>query len=196
MEKNSVFLSIVVGCKAVVFEYLMVSFAGKRKGMFCPKCSAQNKLEQKFCRNCGQSLSAVRMALEGRIDEAVETLEKDFDKLSSGAVTLLIFAIIALVVSFFTGFNSVTINLILGLLIAGPMIYKGMRRLDRSIKLLNPKQQPPESSQPQAAPAELNQPSFDSAVSAAVPDTDPMLVPPNPTSITEETTQNLKRYNT
>ena len=33
--------------------------------MFCPRCSSQNRLEQKFCRSCGLSLSSVRLAVEG-----------------------------------------------------------------------------------------------------------------------------------
>lgn len=160
--------------------------------MFCPKCGAQNKIEQKFCRNCGQSLPAVRMAEEERIDEAVATLEKDFDKLSTGAVTLLIFAIIALAISFFTRFDSTTINLILGLLIAGPMIYRGMKRLDRSIKLLDPGHQSQEKSLPHSAQNRLDQPHSDLDESPEVPDTDPMLLHPGSISVTEESTQLLK----
>ncbi len=159
--------------------------------MFCPKCGAQNKIEQKFCRNCGQSLSAVRMALEGRIDEAIATLEKDFDRLSSGAVTLLIFAIIALAISFFS-FDSTTINLILGLLIAGPMIYRGMKRLDRTIKLLDPNHQTQEKSLPQTDQKLLDQPHSVEAEFQKVPDTDPMLLHPGSISVTEESTQLLK----
>ncbi len=160
--------------------------------MFCPKCGAQNKIEQKFCRNCGQSLPAVRMALEGRIDAAVATMEKDFDKLSTGAVTLLIFAIIALAISFFTRFDSTTINLILGLLIAGPMIYRGMKRLDRSIKLLDPGHQSQEKSLLYSAQNRLDQPYSDLAEFPQVPDTDPMLLHPGSISVTEESTQLLK----
>jgi hypothetical protein len=159
--------------------------------MFCPKCGAQNRIEQKFCRSCGQSLVSVQMALEGRIDEAVATLEKDLEKLSGGALTLAIFAVIALIASFFSGFGTVTINLALGLLIAGPMIYKGLIRLDRSIKLLD-----------QKAPVKIEAPSVQSVLAApeppvaallAVPDTDPLQSHPAPASVTEPTTLQLNR---
>lgn len=162
--------------------------------MFCPKCGAQNKIEQKFCRNCGQSLPAVRMALEGRIDEAVARLEKDFDKLSSGAVTLVIFTIIALAISFFS-FDSTTINLIIGLLIAGPMIYKGIRRLKSSIALLDQKELAQVKKDSSPAPTKLEQGDYSNAALPSAPDTDPILQPPTPVSITEETTHKLKQTN-
>ncbi|MGE0886524.1 MAG: zinc-ribbon domain-containing protein [Blastocatellales bacterium] len=162
--------------------------------MFCPKCGAQNKIEQKFCRNCGQSLPAVRMALEGRIDEAVATLEKDFDKLSSGVVTLVIFTIIALAISFFS-FGSTTINLMLGLLIAGPMIYKGIKRLKSSIALLDQKELAQVKKDSSPAPIKLEQGDYSNAALPPVPDTDPILRAPIPVSITEETTHKLKQPN-
>lgn len=162
--------------------------------MFCPQCGAQNKIEQKFCRNCGQSLPAVRMALEGRIDEAVATLEKDFDKLSSGAVTLMIFTIIALAISFFS-FDSTTINLILGLLIAGPMIYKGIKRLKSSIALLDQKEPAQTKNLSSPAPVTLEQADYSNAALPSALDTDPILQPPTPVSITEGTTHKLKQTN-
>lgn len=158
--------------------------------MFCPKCGAQNRDEQKFCRSCGQSLPAVRMAMEGKIDEATQTLTKDFDKLASGALTLAIFALIALVVSFFSG-GSASVNLILGLLIAGPMIYKGVKRLDRSIKLLNPKEHA--KSLPPTSPAALSQPEAPQAALPSVPDTDPLIVNSPSASVVEHTTFQLKQ---
>ena len=161
--------------------------------MFCPKCGAQNRIEQKFCRSCGQSLSTVRMALEGRIDEVAATLEKDVDKIASGALTLAIFAVIALIASLFTGFGTVTINLIVGLLIAGPAIYKSLVRLERSVKLLNKKGPLPAASLPQAENTALNQAQPANVVLPSVPDTDPLGVSQNPSSVTEHTTFQLKQ---
>ena len=45
--------------------------------MFCPKCAAENDVDKSYCRKCGQPLTAVRLALEGRIDEAIKTVEGD-----------------------------------------------------------------------------------------------------------------------
>ncbi|MGH9798752.1 MAG: zinc-ribbon domain-containing protein [Blastocatellia bacterium] len=158
--------------------------------MFCPKCGAQNKDDQKFCRGCGQSLPAVRMALEGKIEEATQALTKDFDKLASGAVTLIIFASIALAASFFSK-GSAIFNLVLGLLIAAPMIFVGMKRLQNSIKLLDPKEQP--KPLPSSTPAALPQPEAQQVALPSVPDTDPLAVSPGPASVTEHTTFQLKQ---
>jgi hypothetical protein len=45
--------------------------------MYCPKCGIENNLDQKYCRGCGQSLTSVRLALEGRVDEAINVLRKE-----------------------------------------------------------------------------------------------------------------------
>jgi hypothetical protein len=45
--------------------------------MFCPRCGTENDLAQRFCRKCGQSLSSVRLVLEGRVDEATAALETE-----------------------------------------------------------------------------------------------------------------------
>src|SRR5437016_6591544 len=42
--------------------------------MFCPSCATENQTKQKYCRRCGQPLTGVQLALEGRIDEAIKTL--------------------------------------------------------------------------------------------------------------------------
>ena len=44
--------------------------------MFCPRCGTENNLEKRYCRHCGQPLSSVRLALEGRVDLAITTLQK------------------------------------------------------------------------------------------------------------------------
>ncbi|MCI0337255.1 MAG: zinc-ribbon domain-containing protein [Acidobacteria bacterium] len=160
--------------------------------MFCPRCSAQNRPEQKFCRQCGLSLPAVRLALEGKIDEAAATIEKDFSKLASGAVTLGIFALIALISSFFSGFNA-ALNLILGLLIAGPMIYLGLKRLERSIKLIDPKKQAADQIKEPAHLVTLIQSEHKDLALPPVPDTDPLRSSHVPGSVTEQTTLNLEQ---
>jgi len=160
--------------------------------MFCPKCGAQNKAEQKFCRSCGQALSPVRMALEGKIDEVATALAKDREKIAAGALTLVIFVLIALLASFFPG-PSAVINLILGLLIGATITWRGLRRLDRSIKLLDPKEQ----SLPklEAAPTQPALAQAEPAIAAvsAVPDTDPLMTGPAAASVTEHTTLHLNR---
>lgn len=152
--------------------------------MFCPRCGAQNKFENRYCRECGLSLATVRLTLEGRVDEAAARLEKIEGSLTSGAVTLGIFVVIALINFFFdSGKNWIVfINLMLGLLIAGPMIYKGAKRLEWVRKLMDGKAhlQGLESERP----AENFLP--------PVPDTDPLQIQqPMANSVTERTTFNL-----
>jgi hypothetical protein len=45
--------------------------------MFCPECGSENDDARSYCRRCGRSLVAVRLALEGRIDHAIKALEKE-----------------------------------------------------------------------------------------------------------------------
>ena len=155
--------------------------------MFCPRCSAGNKLEQKYCRQCGLPLPAVRLALEGQVGEATAEIKKDYDLLSGGAVTLAIFILVAFVNFFLSSEKNwaVIFNLVLGLLIAAPMIYKGLARLERSIKLIEPQGAPLRPSVNQAAPH---------TPLPAVPDTDPLALRPSaPGSVAEHTTLDLKQ---
>src|SRR5262245_41425543 len=43
--------------------------------MFCPECATENDADKRFCRNCGQELSAVRLALDGRVQAAIKMSE-------------------------------------------------------------------------------------------------------------------------
>ena len=43
--------------------------------MFCPQCGSDNDADKKFCRSCGQSLAAVRLALDGRVEAAIKMSE-------------------------------------------------------------------------------------------------------------------------
>lgn len=162
--------------------------------MYCPRCGAENRSEQKYCRGCGLALPGVRLAMEGRLTPGIDLLKKDYDYLAGGVVTLFIFAFIALVSFFFDSSKnwSVFINLVLGLLIAGPIIYRGLKRVEAAIKRVDPATAPP--------PAEIQSASEPAAMSAAVPDTDPLAahapqqapIPASfPSSVTEDDTQQL-----
>lgn len=72
--------------------------------MFCPRCGTENDLERSYCRTCGQTLSSVRLALEGHVDEAITTLRNEqkisVHRIRLGASTLLILTALA---TLFTG---------------------------------------------------------------------------------------------
>jgi hypothetical protein len=165
--------------------------------MFCPRCSAQNRLEQKFCRNCGLSLSSVRLAVEGKVDEAKAELKRSADNLGPAAWTLGFFILASLGSAFFSKDWGVVIKLVLGALITVGWFYKGFKQAGRALEALEVKEQEQSAdsaiastgqSISEAAPtsqAELSLP--------AVPDTDPIFAPPAAGSIAEHTTFELKR---
>jgi hypothetical protein len=45
--------------------------------MFCPQCGSENNLEKGYCSRCGLPLTAVRLALDGRIQQAVQISDGD-----------------------------------------------------------------------------------------------------------------------
>jgi len=45
--------------------------------MFCPQCGSENGPEKNYCRQCGLPLSAVRLALDGRVDNAIKIVDGD-----------------------------------------------------------------------------------------------------------------------
>ncbi|HEY7785735.1 MAG TPA: zinc ribbon domain-containing protein [Pyrinomonadaceae bacterium] len=71
--------------------------------MFCPKCGTENSLEQKYCRHCGQSLAGVRLALEGRVDRAISTLQNEMKStrhwIRIGMILFVLLAALATILS-------------------------------------------------------------------------------------------------
>jgi len=163
--------------------------------MFCPRCGAQNKLEQKFCRNCGLSLPSVRLALEGKIDEAAAELKQSYERLGPGVWTIWFFMLAAVINSFLWDWG-VVINLILGFLITFRWFSRGFKQLENVMKTIGGKE--PQPARPVVAPAEHITLQAESAAQPelslpAVPDTDPILAAPAPSSIAEHTTFELKQ---
>lgn len=115
--------------------------------MFCPQCGASNERDQKFCRQCGQALTAVRLATEGRVDEALEKLKKGADSLAAGAINLAIFSSFAFVVTLLATIFDATqgpwpiLNIVIGLAIGIPLTVRGIIRLGRARKILEAEDQ-------------------------------------------------------
>ena len=72
--------------------------------MFCPRCATENNSELKFCRNCGQALASVRLALDGRVDQAITNLKSE-QKLAIHRVRIVIsvFLILTALATLLTG---------------------------------------------------------------------------------------------
>ena len=125
--------------------------------MFCPVCASQNELEQAYCRQCGQALSSVRLALEGNPEQSLEKLKAGEKWISGGSATLVAFSLIAVAIAVLgiaahdLAFGYIAfLNLILGSCIGLPLVYFGKVRLKRAARLLS-------KSQSEATPATLGQ---------------------------------------
>jgi hypothetical protein len=72
--------------------------------MFCPRCGTDNNSELRYCRKCGQALSSVRLAMEGRVDQAITTLRTE-QKLSVHRVRIVVsvFLILTALATLLTG---------------------------------------------------------------------------------------------
>ena len=114
--------------------------------MFCPRCSTENDSQQSYCRSCGQALSAVRLALEGHVDQALTTLRNE-QKVSIYRIRLVASALLILIAlaTLFTGgrfglanVGSAAILLIITLIFFLQLALKS-RRVAR---LLNPEAEP------------------------------------------------------
>jgi hypothetical protein len=152
--------------------------------MYCPRCNAENNEEQRYCRRCGLSLTGVQWVLNGKMETIIEKVKKGENSLAGGAVTLAIFVIVALINILLTSGKSYmgVANLILGMLIAAPMIYIGSKRLERARKLIEGENQPETITGKQVK--ELS----------TAPTTDRMLdLSQSPASVTEHTTYELSQ---
>jgi hypothetical protein len=107
--------------------------------MFCPRCSAENNLEQKYCRQCGLQLTAARIALHGGVDEALARFWRGEGLVAGGSV-FLVLSVLAVLANIFLNSGpwnyAVIINLLIGLIVTVPMITTGMVRLRRARRTL------------------------------------------------------------
>jgi len=158
--------------------------------MFCPKCATQNELEQGYCRQCGQALSSVRLALEGSADQSLEKLKAGEKWITGGSATLVVFTLIALAITFVgVALNDPTfsyiaiINFLLGAFVGLPLVYVGKAKVKRGARLLS-------SSQTQSNQSALHQiPQPDNRLTTGLNSDLPRL--PVQGSVTEHTTLHL-----
>jgi len=150
--------------------------------MFCPQCSSENSLEQKYCRRCGLELTAAQISLQGGVGAALTRHKKGQVIFSSGGLSLIIFTLAALANIFLgSGPQPVLINLLLGLATGVPLMAAGLVQLRRAGVSLQPVE-------------EHNQLASDNSKEALTITSSPYATDPllPPGSVTEQTTQNLK----
>src|SRR5688572_1435253 len=148
--------------------------------MFCPRCGDENGSPLAYCRRCGLSLPAIRLASEGRVEKALDGLSKGSGNLTGGAIIFIIGLLNALINGYFFVWQAAVISALAGSAVAVPLITAGMLRVRRARRLLNPEEDP--QALPEAAPV------------ASLPetaDTAPTLPAPPRDSITEHTTLKL-----
>lgn len=155
--------------------------------MFCPQCSTQNETEQRFCRQCGLSLTDVVHALEGRSHVTRLKLKGSETVILASGVLLSIFTLVALltlVLGFlsngvlYTGVLFLPFFALLGTL---PLIFGGLARLHRDNQLLEAKGK---SDRLELEHAEKRDVLLPASLS-------PILMP---SSVTEHTTRELSSY--
>lgn len=156
--------------------------------MFCPQCGAENSVEQKYCRRCGLQLAAARISLQGGVGQALKRHKKGEKLVSSGGVTLVIFILAALANIFLNPgpWNyPVLINLLLGLVIAVPLMAAGLVHLRRAGRTLHPKDEQGQLGADQSQAAQ--------ALTSSTYSTDRLVSTMRaPDSVTEQTTLHLK----
>ena len=118
--------------------------------MICPRCGTENDLEQSYCRQCGLTLSTVRLALEGQLDEAMVKIKNARKTLHNGAgitgMSILILILGHLIgaiggsVLILTPFDLVVVGMIS--FIGVPLILKGALGIERANNLLGGKDKP------------------------------------------------------
>jgi hypothetical protein len=153
--------------------------------MFCPKCGAQNLVEQKYCRSCGHQLTSHRAALEGEYEDATAHLKKGSALVSTGLVVGGICKL-NILASWFMGADNlgIIINTLVALLIAIPLITIGVIRLGQARRVLSPKDPPGNEAVDKSTERAIHLP--------AAPTTDRSIsLPAMPASVTEHTTLDL-----
>lgn len=157
--------------------------------MFCPRCTTENKREQRYCRQCGLTLTAIQLALEGRVDEAIQKYKKSENMLDWGFVILLIGGLNVGVNAFFHAWLPAILSGVIGFVVGITLVLIGLSRMGHASKILNP---PDKKVEPDSLPPVQTERS-NSALPAAPITEELRESPAPPPSVVENTTIRLKR---
>jgi hypothetical protein len=116
--------------------------------MFCPQCSTENEADQSYCRKCGLPLSAIRLAVDGRVDQALTKLKKSEKSLRNGIIVSILLLAVTLYAAVRSGPFEIVIDplvlrvsnwlvgLVTSVVIGLPIVVIGLVRLRRARQLL------------------------------------------------------------
>jgi len=153
--------------------------------MHCPYCGTLNDAQPRYCRKCGRSLTAVQLALAGRVDEAIAKFRKSQDLLVMGLFAFAICMFAAFILLGSRGPLLFSFVVILALLVSVPLVLTGLIKLNRVRRLLD------------AADTKSKQITSGNAADTALPgrSTDPLEFVPEPRgSVTDRTTLHLDQH--
>jgi len=105
--------------------------------MFCPNCGIANLIDQKFCRGCGHSLAAHKIALENNFEEAVEKIKSGATALGASICCLVVISLMALSVWISQNDAGVFFTLVPVLALSIPAAIYGLVRLNRAHRVLS-----------------------------------------------------------
>jgi hypothetical protein len=114
--------------------------------MFCPRCATENDSEPAYCRQCGLSLSDLRLALDGVPTESLNKLKSGSHLMNGGIATLTVFMLFAVVIALLGTLQGhpvliavAMLNALLGALIGLPLVIAGKVRVGQASRLLSSK---------------------------------------------------------
>ena len=117
--------------------------------MFCPGCGIENDSARGYCRQCGQSLSDVRLALQGAASESLAKLKSSAQVMNGGIATLAVFTLVAVIITLIgvaVGAPELStiamVNVAFGALIGWPLVIVGKLRVRQATRLLSGSPEP------------------------------------------------------
>lgn len=145
--------------------------------MFCPQCGADNDVDKRYCRNCGQGLSAVRLALDGRVEAAIKMSEGERRQMPHRirvglAVFLMVVGVATIVSGGRIGFSNLQSAALILILMMVFFIYTS-RKAHHIARALNVEDQTPGLNRTDSDPISIgtgNQPVLQQAPDGSVTD--------------------------
>ena len=112
--------------------------------IFCPRCATENGTEQKYCRQCGQSLFGIQWVLDGNLTEVQRRLEAGEKWAGVGNSILITFISIAVTIAGLDVALGIHVlsaiamaNVLVGALIGLPFVFVGYSKVSKAKRLMS-----------------------------------------------------------